>query len=134
VGDILLTALAEGTLRDGDPTVPGNLVELWGIAEEASMARQQEIEMQRARDNEILVEARIQAQVQSVDLQVARTQAIFAEVTDVGIRRLPEGHLRNLHRRRAEIRADLEPRKELSVDLTAVAVVLVEPRQDLLNG
>jgi superfamily II DNA or RNA helicase len=134
IGEALLIALAEGTLRDGSHAVPDDLIELWGIAEEASMERQQEVEFQRARDNAALVEARIQAQVQSVDLQIARTEAIFEEVTDPGIRRLHEGHLRNLHRRRAEIRADLEPRKELSVDLRPVAVVLAEPLQGLLNG
>jgi superfamily II DNA or RNA helicase len=127
VGELLLTALAEGTLRDGDPSVPDDLTELWRIAEEASMERQQEVELQRGRDNAALVEARIQAQVQSMDLQISRTEAIFEEVTDPGIRRLHEGHLRNLHRRRAEIRADLEPRKELSIDLTSVALVLANP-------
>jgi len=134
IGELLLTALAEGGLRDGDPNVPSDLTELWHIAEEASMDRQQGVERQRSRDNAALVEARIQAQVQSLDLQVARTEAIFQEVTDPGIRRLHEGHLRNLHRRRVEIRVDLEPRKELSIDLSSVAVVLANPLQGLLNG
>jgi hypothetical protein len=134
VGELLLVALAEGSLHDGNLGVPGNLTALWTLAEEVSMQRQQEVELQRAEDNAVLVEARIQAQVQSVDLQIARTEAVFQEVTDPSIRRLHEGHLRNLHRRRAEIRADLTPLKELSIDLTSVAVVLVSPLQDLLNG
>jgi len=126
-GELLLTALAEGTLSDGDPTVPHDVTDLWRIAENASMRRQEDVEIQRARDNAALVEARIQAQVQSLDLQIARTEAIFDEVIDPGIRRLHEGHLRNLHNRRAEIRAELEPRKELSIDLTSVAAVLAGP-------
>src|SRR5690606_30788679 len=62
VGGLLLAALADGTLRDGDGVVPEDVHELWQIADYEAEARRHRTEQLRAEENAALVESRILAQ------------------------------------------------------------------------
>jgi hypothetical protein len=128
-GDILLTALADGTLTDapGDATLaPEGLVGLWRLAHTAAQARRAATESQRARDNEALIDGRILAQVRSIDLKITRSREIAdgPAGTDASILRLNDGRIRNLRLRRDTVPAALQRNRALTVTLDPVAVIL----------
>ncbi|WP_146766671.1 DEAD/DEAH box helicase [Micromonospora noduli] len=130
VGDLVLTALAEGRLRDGTPTPPDELSEVWRQAQEHLAVRHRDTERTRRQENAALVEGRILARQGSLDIQIQKTQELLARLRVDGrgptIVRLYEGRLRNLRARRAEIRYELASRQELEISLTAVAIALIE--------
>jgi superfamily II DNA or RNA helicase len=129
VGDLLLTALAEGRLRDASLAVPDGLMYLWHLADVAAESRRYNAERQRAKENAALVEGRILAQEESLDLKISKVKDLLEGMRqsagDASIRRLHEGRLRNLRSRREAVADSLLPKKELSLSLTPVAVVLV---------
>jgi superfamily II DNA or RNA helicase len=128
VGDAILTALAEGTLRDGSPAVPPSLLDLWNQAQDHVSVRQRRTERTRAQENAALVEGRIRAREGSLDLQIRRTEELAHRLIGLGrdpsIIRLHEGRIRNLRARRVEIRDELIGRLDLHLSLATVAVVL----------
>ncbi|MEQ4303898.1 helicase-related protein [Plantactinospora sp. B6F1] len=124
IGDELLTALAEGKLRDGSPDVPGDLRAMWRVAQQHVFVRAQQTERTRAQENAALVEGRILARKSSFDLQIRKCQERIEQARNPNILRMHHGHLRNLRTRRQEARDDLLGRKELTISLTAIAVVL----------
>ncbi|MEV0974981.1 DEAD/DEAH box helicase [Microtetraspora glauca] len=125
VGDALLTALAEGSLGDGDPEVPQDLMKIWRVAQDHIAARLVETERTRQQENAALVEGRIRAQESTIDLQIRKSLDLLGKLTDKSIRRLHEGRLRNLRARRQAVRDELSAHKALSLSLRPVAVVLV---------
>ncbi|WP_182885189.1 helicase-related protein [Microbispora sp. H10885] len=125
-GEALLTALAEGTLGDGDSIVPKDgLLHVWHSAQNHVAARLLDTERTRRQENQALVEGRIRAHESTIDLQIQKTQELLARISEAGIRRLHEGRLRNLRANRQAIRDRLSARKALSISLTPVAVALV---------
>ncbi|WP_158088727.1 helicase-related protein [Thermoactinospora rubra] len=124
-GDALLTALAEGALQDGDTSVPGNLLDLWHRAQELVAARQSKTELILKQENAALVDGRIRAQENTIDLQIRNVEERLAKQTNPSIRRMHEGRLRNLRAARERVREELSPRRALSLWLTSVAVLLV---------
>jgi len=133
VGDAILTALAEGTLKDGSPTIPSSLVDLFGLAQEHVSVRQCETERSRAQENAALVEGRIRAREGSIDLQIRRAEELAERLIglarDQSIVRLHQGRARNLQARRVEIRDELAGHRDLALSLTTVAVVLARPAE-----
>ncbi len=131
VGDLLLTALAEGTLSDGAAEPPGRLYDLWRLAQNQLAVRWREVERSRQQENAALIDGRIRAREGSLDLQIDKARELLgrfrAERKSSNIIRLYESRLRNLQARRAEIRHELGSHKDLDVSLTAVAVALIEP-------
>ncbi|MCX4391273.1 DEAD/DEAH box helicase [Micromonospora peucetia] len=130
VGDLLLTALAEGRLQDGASSQPEDLRDLWEQAQQHLAVRHRDTERARRQENMALVRGRIRAQQGSLDLQIGKTRDLVArlraEHNSPRIIRLHEGRLRNLRARREEIRHELTRHQELAVSLTAVAVALIE--------
>lgn len=106
---------------------------MWSLAEEHISARQRDTERVRAQENAALVERRILTGESSIDLQIQKTEGLIGRLTadrgDPSIIRMYEGHLRNLRLSRAGVGDDLINRKDLSISLTAIAVVLVEPAE-----
>ncbi|MBQ1059820.1 helicase-related protein [Micromonospora sp. C41] len=130
VGNLLLTALAEGRLEDATAAPPPNLQRLWEQAQQHLALRHREVESIRRQENTALVQGRIRAQQGSVDLAISKTEELVAGLRRDGrgasIIRLHEGRLRKLRTRKDEIRHELAAHRELAVSLSAVAVVLIE--------
>ena len=149
-GDVLLAALADGTLADAPPAeatltdsdaaaatldassldgdgLPHGLLGLWRLAHAAAQARRQATERERALDNEALIDGRILAQVKSIDLKITRSREIADGLggIDASIRRLNDGRIRNLRVRRDSVPTALERNRRLTVSLEPVAVILV---------
>jgi superfamily II DNA or RNA helicase len=128
VGDHLLTALAEGTLQDGPPAAPPNLHDVLQLAQDYASIRQRETERIRAQENEALVEGRIRAQESSFDIKINSAEDVLQRLRNerrsAQVIRMQEGRLRNLRARRAAAREELLKYKELSISLTAIAVLL----------
>jgi superfamily II DNA or RNA helicase len=125
-GDALLTALADGTLQPSDSTVDTDaLVGAWEVSAARAAARRVAVERSRAEENESLVDGRIRAQLRSLDLKLARAAEVLDANLDPAVRRLHEGRVRALRRRRDEIPAELDRRRDLTLTLTPVAVVLL---------
>ncbi|MBN6052835.1 DEAD/DEAH box helicase family protein, partial [Nonomuraea sp. RK-328] len=124
-GDALLIALAEGTLRDGDGRAPGDLKKLWRRAQERVADRHIEIEGALKQENAALVDGRIRAQENTIDLQIRKVEELLARQADQSIRRMHEGRLRNLRARRQQVREELSAFRALSLSLSEVAVLLV---------
>ena len=127
-GDALLSALADGTPR---PTLPchrrRSRRRCGRVAAAAARAPAgPRTEPERCAANESLVDGRIVAQLRSLDLKLARAGEILdGRITDPGVRRLTEGRVRTLRRRRDAVPATLDRSRGLTVTLTPVAVVLV---------
>ncbi|WP_144120862.1 DEAD/DEAH box helicase [Catellatospora sichuanensis] len=133
VGTTLLTALAEGTLTDGLPATPAGVQRAWQAAQRCAFLRQQAVEQTRGQENTALVDGRIRAGESSLDLQIRKTALLLLRATVEkqadSIIRLHDGRLRNLQTQRQGIKGKLLGRKELSISLTPVAVVLTGPAQ-----
>ncbi|MGI8333658.1 helicase-related protein [Actinomadura scrupuli] len=131
VGDLLLTALAEGTLGDGPSESPAELERTWRSAQEQVSARRVLTERSRAQENEALVEGRIRARESSLDIQLRKTQELIerlqSEGKDGSIIRLHEGRIRNLREDRRQLREELASRRRLGIALSAVAIILISP-------
>lgn len=128
VGDALLTALADGSLRPADPSSTVDterLVDVWSVAAAQAAARRSAVERTRADENESLVDGRILAQLRSLDLKLSRAAEVLEANLDPAVRRLHEGRVRALRRRRDEIAPELHRRRGLTVTLQPVAVVLL---------
>jgi hypothetical protein len=106
--------------------VPADVVSLWEIAHSFASARRASTEARRAADNEALVDGRIRAQLRSLDLKLARASESLT-ATDPAVRRLTEGRVRTLRRRRDAVPSTLDRARGLTVTLTPVAVVLLSP-------
>ncbi|MEV7226955.1 helicase-related protein [Polymorphospora sp. NPDC051019] len=135
VGEALLTALAHGELRDGSTVPPHDLREVWQLAQDRTFVRQRQSEQTRAQENAALVEGRIRARESSLTVQIRKTEQLLiklsASTAAASIIRLHKGRLRNLKDRRTQARAELLGRKELSVGLNAIAVLLVEAAEPI---
>ncbi len=124
-GDALLTALAEGTLRDGEANVPEDLTKLRDRTLDLVAERQFATEDVLKQENAALVDGRIRAQENTIELQIRKVEELLARQADRSIRRLHEGRLRKLRERRRHVREELGARRALSLSLTPVAVLLV---------
>ncbi|WP_067793550.1 DEAD/DEAH box helicase [Actinomadura formosensis] len=131
VGDLLLTALAEGTLGDGPSEPPASLRQAWQRAREQASARRMLTERSRIQENTALVEGRIRAREGSLDIQMRKTEdmteRLRADGRDHSIIRLHQGRIRNLREQRLHIRGELARHLNLGVTLSPVAAVLIAP-------
>lgn len=131
VGDLLLTALAEGTLGDGPPEPPATLRRAWQRAREQASIRRMLTERSRTQENAALVEGRIRARESSLDIQMRKTEDMIERLQvdgrDRNIIRLHQGRIRNLRERRLHIRDELAHHLNLGVSLSPVAAVLIAP-------
>lgn len=130
VGMRLLTALAGGELEDlkvDGVTAPPHALR---AAELLVSDRRRSTEDLRARENVALVDARIASKRRSIELKIHRAELLRGEAIRGGkasrIIRLHEGRARNLRSEMASVVDDLSPRKELSLALTQVALLVVE--------
>jgi hypothetical protein len=127
VGELLLSALAEGKLGETSQSPPDDLEELLALADDWMAMRQREVELQRRQDNTALVEARLQSHRESIRLKIRRAEETLETVRVEGrgqsILRLHTGRIRHLRQRLAELDAEMEPKKLLTVTVQPVAVV-----------
>ncbi|MEV5827326.1 helicase-related protein [Spirillospora sp. NPDC052242] len=129
VGDLLLTALAEGTLGDGPSEPPSSLWQAWQRAREQASVRRVLTERSRTQENTALVEGRIRAKESSLDIQLRKTEDMINRLRtdgrDGSIIRLHQGRIRNLREKRHEVRRELTRLMDLGVTLSPVAAVLI---------
>lgn len=127
-GDLLLTALAEGTLDDGPDDVPEAVPGAWRQAREYVSERRLRTERSRSQENEALVEARVQARESSLDIQIRKAEELIerlrADGRGDGIIRLHQGRIRNLRADRRLVAENMARHRRLGVRLTPVAAVL----------
>jgi superfamily II DNA or RNA helicase len=129
IGPHLLRGLAEGTLRPWNASVTPGLRSRLDEVDTLAGTRRIAVERERRRDNEALVEARIQSRLRSNYLKIQRVEATLAELrtSDPAIVRLHRGRLRNLKLAGESIRPELEEKKMLNLSLTPVAVLVLGP-------
>ncbi|MGI5324457.1 helicase-related protein [Actinomadura nitritigenes] len=131
VGDLLLTSLAEGALRDGPSEPPASLWDAWKRAREQASIRRVRTERSRTQENTALVEGGIRAKESSLDIQVQKTKDMIerlrADGRDDSIIRLHQGRIRNLREARRQVRDELARHRNLGVTLSPVAAVLIAP-------
>jgi superfamily II DNA or RNA helicase len=130
-GDLLLTALAEGTLGNGPSEPPAVVRQIWQRAREQVAARRMLTERTRARENTALVEGRIRARESSLDIQIRKTEELIerlgADGQNQSIIRLHQGRIRNLREHRLQIRDEMARHLRFGITLTPVAAVLISP-------
>ena len=128
VGELLLTALADGRLGATSQPPPEDVQELLSVADDWMALWQREVELERRQDNAALVEARLQSQRESIRLKILRAEATLDTVLGEGrgpsIVRLHTGRIRHLRQRLAELEAEMEPKKLLTLTVQPVAVVV----------
>ncbi|WP_440072310.1 DEAD/DEAH box helicase [Streptosporangium sp. OZ121] len=125
LGDALLTALADGSLGDGEVEAPRDAAGIWRVAQRHVESRLVETERVRRQENEALVEARIQAKEHTLDLQIRKNREVLEGIREARVRRMRESHLAKLIQARRAVEEELSPQKELSVSMRPVAAALV---------
>jgi hypothetical protein len=123
----LLTALAEGTLVNVAPRQES--VPMDSLASLVSIKRRA-VREERGRDNEAMVEGRIQSRRRGIALKIHRAEQTLTEVRqqrrDPRIIRLHEGRIRNLRDELTRVTAELEALKALTMSNDPVAILMVE--------
>ncbi|WP_457102107.1 helicase-related protein [Microbacterium sp. P5_E9] len=128
VEELVLVGLAEGTLADPSgidpsPRLRAHMTELSRI-EDARVAR---LRMLRSSDNEALVDARISSQEHTLRIKIRNEERILLELnqrgSDYRIIRLHDGRLSGLQAELARVRLDLEPKRQLVLSSSRVAVL-----------
>ncbi|MCC5953694.1 MAG: DEAD/DEAH box helicase family protein [Acidimicrobiia bacterium] len=123
VGDRLLAALATGEWSEGHGAIHEDLLAGVNVAV-AEMHRIQEVTAERRRaSNAAYVEARQAAVRSSTANKVARSQAQLEEQRNEAIRKLHKGRIRNLRADQDTRIAKLEDLRQVSVNVTPVAMV-----------
>lgn len=129
IGDLLLRSAAEGKLADGvSPGMEEVALRAFDVAEQFVYEKRRGLEGERRRLNEVLVDSRIKAREDAIDLKVDRARRSRSEATNAQIRRLYEGRIRNLGDARAAIRPELERSRGLTISLEPVALVVLAVR------
>lgn len=125
----IMRAAAVGRLSDGPISAQADAKEtadLLGVAIEELERRRSAIEAERRAANEALVDARIQARLDGIDLKLAKAGEVLGKVQDRSIRRMYEGRIRNLGLQREDVVAELDAKRGLAVTTQPVAVALLE--------
>jgi superfamily II DNA or RNA helicase len=129
IGFHLLAAVANGSVTDGPPVRPDELLPYLGIVDDHVVDVQLQSERERRRANADLVERRIDTQVAIYDDRVSRTEETLAKVIrerrDVTLQRLHRGRINNLRQKQMDVVAKLEEGRELALTLQPVAVAVM---------
>lgn len=129
-GSAMLTALAEGTLADYTSEFTAPPVERIAELDAICSERRRTANVQRSQENGALVDARIESRRRSLRLKIERIDRTLAEMPahsrDASIVRLHEGRRRNLLADAQATFDELEAKKELSLSLTPVAIMVLE--------
>lgn len=123
----ILRAAAFGLIKDGDPSGVGRAgAELYALAAQELERRRSGVEGERRAANEVLVDARIRARQDGIEIKLKRTREVLDKVRERSIRRMYEGRIRNLDLQREDIVAELDAKRGLAVTTAPAAVALVE--------
>ena len=123
VGWALLRAAAKGELRNGERLLPiEQLQEALSLAEAELDQRRKREERERQLANEVLIDGRLRAQQDGINLKVRSAKRTMAKVSQPGIIRLYRGRIRNLELQARRIEHELEAKRGLVMSSEAVAV------------
>lgn len=130
VGGPLMTALAEGTLLDGAMAAPSELHLLLADVEMIVNRRRDQHERRRRQENVAVVDARIASRQAAEDRKIEDAQKALFTTRQRGegerTLRMHRGRVDAAAERKRQIALELRPKKELSVSVRSVAVLLVE--------
>jgi hypothetical protein len=131
LGGHLLEAAAQGRLRDVDVRAHPAIETLLSKLDEEVSSRRREVQAQRRRDNDALIEARIASRRSSIELKIDRAQRTLTEVIsrerDPRVIRMHEGRIKNLRVDLDDMERDLSERREMHMTVSPVAVLQVHP-------
>lgn len=125
----VLRAGAFGQLQDGATELPEGHLDLGALVQQAAVElelRRSHAEAERRSANETLVDARIRARQDGIDLKLRKAHEVLTKVSDKSIRRMYEGRIRNLTLTREDIAAEMEAKRGLAIYGQPVAVALLE--------
>ncbi len=129
IGFHLLSAVADGTLKDGPAIDCERLFPYLDLVDDHVLAVQLRTETERRRANEDLVARRIDTQVAIYNDRVSRAEETLDKVTREGkdqtLQRLYRGRINNLTQKRTEVVAKLEQGRGLALTLQPVAVAVM---------
>lgn len=128
--DLLMTALAEGTLRPSAAHPPTrDALTARERLQRVVTARRASERAERRQENDALVEARLVSERKSLRIQLDRAQGVLAtaEQNHLGesILRMHQGHIRNLNARLSELDHRFESKRDVAMSVEHVAVLLV---------
>ena len=130
VADQLLVALADGTLQDLRGPAPHVDAGVLESIDQHGATRRVTLEVERRKDNEALVDARIEARVKSLGLKLDKARETLAKVQadgrDDSIVRLHRGRVRNLADDLEQVEPNLAAKRHLTVSRNPVAAVVIQ--------
>lgn len=132
-GYALLAAVADGDLVDAEmpplDSVEACLERITAIA----LQQQHATEAERRRNNDLLVDTRLATRRASIEFKIARAEDTLRLVRrdrrSGSVIRMHEGTIRNLTDDLERVGEEMEQRRHLSLNLTPVAVAVLEPRE-----
>jgi SNF2 family DNA or RNA helicase len=130
IPDLLMTALAEGSLRLSPGHLPTDAVlRARSRLQAVVTARRATERAERRQENDALVEARLVSERKSLRIQLDRARDVLAtaEMNDRrdSILRMHQGHIRNLNARLAELDHRFDAKRDVAMSVEHVAVLLV---------
>lgn len=129
LGYDLLAALAHGKLRDGSDIENIDLNSYLDTIDDEAERNRYDIEAQKSRANEALVDARIASQLASYESKIRKAKETLKLVeTDrrsTSIQRLHRGRIHNLEQKIQEVVEEAESKREFALTLEPVAAAVV---------
>lgn len=128
--DLLMTALAEGTLRaSGETASPRDLLSGRERLLRAVTARRAVERSERRRENDAIIDARVVSERKSLSIQLDRARELLATVERNGrgdsILRMHRGRMLKLEAQLNELESAFEGKREVAMSVEHVAVLLL---------
>ena len=134
-GFTLLSAVANGEIRDGQERDRGDLEARVVQVTGAALARQKTVEDERTRDNRQLINTRIATQRVGITYKIQRAEETLAKVTadrrGEAVLRLHRGTIRNLTAQLEQLDAAMDEHRQVAVTIEPIAVAVLSGQQEL---
>ena len=128
-GDVLLNSLARCSAGDGPGVDPAEVRKAVSVIVDHARRHQREEESRRRRDNEALVDVRLETRRAGVRNQIRRAEQALSEVRRSGgnpqIVRLRTSQIRNLEAQLARLPEEMDEKRALALTTEAVAVAVL---------
>lgn len=131
-GYALLAAVADGDLADAEMPPLDSVEESLERITALALQQQHNVEAERRRNNDLLVDTRLATRRASIEFKIDRARQTLGLVRrdrrSESVIRMHEGTIRNLTDDLERVGEEMERRRQLSLNLTPVAVAVLESR------